>query len=164
MKKKVYLLGLLSVITFVACKKEVQVTQPTTTNTNVAEDAQNPTAVSLTDLPAAALATINQHYTQENIASYEVKTIPIIGKSYEVKFNDGAEIDFDSNGVWHEWKDAKGLPKEIVPANIQTYLSKNYASTFATSMDKEDKKIKIELASDIDLEFDSNGNFVRIDK
>ena len=163
MKKNFLLLLALSSLTFVSCKKEVTVT-PTATQT---ADSLNQTAqknnVNFTDLPVKALETINSHYSQDNIASYEVKTIPVIGKSFEVKFNDGAEIDFDSDGVWHEWKDAKGLPKGVLPENIKTYLSKNYASTFATAIDKEDKKIKIDLASDIDLEFDANGNFVRID-
>lgn len=168
MKKCILLCSVFGIFALASCKKEVTVTPNTTTttettNANVAEDVQNPTAVNLSDLPAAALKTINKYYKQDNIASYEIKTVPVIGKSYEVKFNDGAEIEFDGEGNWHEWKDAKGLPKEIVPANIQTYLSKNYASTFATSIDKEAKKIKVELASDIDLEFDGNGNFVRID-
>lgn len=167
MKKNFLLLLALGGLTFVSCKKEVAVTPSSTnsdtvTNQNAAEDVQK-NNVNFTDLPVKALETINSHYNQDNIASYEVKTIPVIGKSYEVKFNDGAEIDFNSDGVWHEWKDAKGLPKGVVPDNIKTYLAKNYASTFATSIDKEDKKIKINLASDIDLEFDGDGNFVRID-
>ena len=163
MKKNFLLLLALSSLTFVSCKKEVTVT-PTATQTadSLNQNAQK-NNVNFTDLPVKALETINSHYSQDNIASYEVKTIPVIGKSYEVKFNDGAEIDFDSDGVWHEWKDAKGLPKEVLPEAIKTYLSKNYASTFATAIDKEKDKIKIDLASDIDLEFDTNGNFVRID-
>lgn len=163
MKKNFLLLLALSSLTFVSCKKEVTIT-PTATQTadSLNQNAQK-NNVNFTDLPVKALETINSHYSQDNIASYEVKTIPVIGKSFEVKFNDGAEIDFDSDGVWHEWKDAKGLPKEVLPEAIKTYLSKNYASTFATAIDKEKDKIKIDLASDIDLEFDTNGNFVRID-
>lgn len=167
MKKNFLLMLAVASLTVVSCKKEVTVTpnatQTTdTTNQNVVEDVQK-SSVNFTDLPAKALETVNSHYNQNNIASYEVKTIPVIGKSYEVKFNDGAEIDFDSSGVWHEWKDAKGLPKGVLPEAIKTYLAKNYASTFATAIDKESNKIKVDLASDIDLEFDVNGNFVRID-
>lgn len=169
MKKSVLSLFAIGMLSLTACKKEVKV-NPTgatvteqTANTNVAEDVKSP-SVNLADLPAAALASINQHYKQENIASYEIKTIPVVGKSYEVKFNDGAEIDFDGNGAWHEWKDAKGLPEGVLPANIKAYITKSYANTFATSIDKEGKKIKVELASDVDLEFDAQGNFLRIDK
>lgn len=168
MKKNVVFIAILVSFAIVSCKKEVQVAPAATntetvTNTNTAEDVQV-TNANFKDLPAKALETINSHYSENNIASYEIKTIPVIGKSYEVKFNDGAEVDFDEQGVWHEWKDAKGLPDGVLPANIKDYVTKNYGSTFATSIDKEKNKIDIELASGVDLEFDTNGNFVRIDK
>lgn len=169
MKKHVLVLGVCVALGVTACKKEVEVNPTGATNTtanqntNVAEDVRA-TNVNLADLPANALNAINQFYEQENIATYEIKNIPIVGKSYEVKFNDGAEVGFDENGNWHEWKDAKGLPDGILPVVVKEYVAKNYANTFATSIDKEDNKIKVELASDVDLEFDVNGKFLRIDK
>ena len=39
-----------------------------------------------------------------------------------------------------------------------------FVLTFVGCKDKEDNKIKVELASDVDLEFDVNGKFLRIDK
>lgn len=165
MKKNVLFITLLGTFAMMSCKKEVTVT-PTTNDAisnNTVEDVQV-TNNNFKDLPAKALETINSHYTDANIVSYEIKTIPIIGKSFEVKFNDGSEIDFDENGTWHEWKDAKGLPDGVLPANIKEYITKNYGSTFATSIDKEKDKISVELATDVDLEFDANGNFLRIDR
>lgn len=160
--KKTLFIFMVTLMSLTACKKEVVVTpSPAAVEKGSGTNTQ---PVSLTDLPEAALTTINQHYRQEDIASYEVKTVPVIGRNFEVKFNDGAEIDFDSNGNWHEWKDAKGLPKEIIPEKIASYIGKNYANTFATSIDKEAKKIKVDLASDVDLEFDEAGNFLRIDE
>jgi len=161
MKKTLFIFAV-GLMSLTACKKEVVVTPAAATVEKGSATAAQ--AVSLTDLPEAALSTINQHYRQEDIASYEVKTVPIIGRNFEVKFNDGAEIDFDSNGNWHEWKDAKGLPKEIVPEKIASYIAQNYANTFAVSIDREAKKIKVDLASDIDLEFDEAGNFLRVDE
>lgn len=160
--KKTLFICTVTLLALTACKKEVVVTPSAVTPEKTADNTTTP-AVSLTDLPEPALATINKHYRQEDIASYEVKTVPVIGRNFEVKFNDGAEIDFDSNGNWHEWKDVKGLPKEVVPEKIASYIAKNYANTFATSIDKEAKKIKVDLASDVDLEFDEAGNFLRID-
>lgn len=160
--KKTLFIFMVTLMSLTACKKEVVVTpSPAAVEKGSGTNTQ---PVSLTDLPEAALTTINQYYRQEDIASYEVKTVPVIGRNFEVKFNDGAEIDFDSNGNWHEWKDAKGLPKEIIPEKIASYIGKNYANTFATSIDKEAKKIKVDLASDVDLEFDEAGNFLRIDE
>lgn len=166
MRKSFLMVLAVTTVGLVGCKKEVKVNptgETVVNNSNVAEDVQA-ASVNLNDLPSNALATVNKFYQSANIASYEIKNIPVIGKSYEVKFNDGAEIDFNENGDWHEWSDAKGLPDGVLPSSIKNYITKNYANTFATSIDKEDKKIKVELASDVDLEFDTNGNFLRIDK
>lgn len=163
MRKIVLTISFFGFLTLLACKKEVQVT-PAAATDSTTSTASSDKNVNLADLPAAALTLINKYYKQDNIASYEIKTIPIVGKSFEVKFNDGSEIGFQENGDWHEWKDAKGLPADILPLAIKTYLTNNYSKTFATSIEKESKKINIELASGVDLEFDQDGNFVRIDQ
>ena len=106
-------------IAFVSCKKEVIVDQnnstPATTtdaNTNVAEDVNTPNNSTIqNDLPANALAFVNTNFNNIGIASYEMKNIPVVGKSYEVKLNNGVEIDFDEAGNWHELKDPVGYNK-----------------------------------------------------
>lgn len=162
---------LLLTIAFVSCKKEVVVDQnysaPATTtdaNTNVAEDVNSTNASSIqNDLPANALAFVNTNFSNTGIASYEIKNIPVIGKSYEVKLNNGVEIDFDEAGNWHELKDPRGVQQSLIPTAIHTYVEQNYKGTFVTSIDKEKDMIKVDLANDVDLEFDLNGNFLRID-
>lgn len=162
---------LLLTIAFVSCKKEVVVDQnysaPATTtdaNTNVAEDVNSTNASSIqNDLPANALAFVNTNFSNTGIASYEIKNIPVIGKSYEVKLNNGVEIDFDEAGNWHELKDPRGVQQSLIPTAIHTYVEQNYKGTFVTSIDKEKDMIKVDLANDVDLEFDLNGKFLRID-
>lgn len=170
-KMKITFSILLLTIAFVSCKKEVVVDQnysaPATTtdaNTNVAEDVNSTNASSIqNDLPANALAFVNTNFSNTGIASYEIKNIPVIGKSYEVKLNNGVEIDFDEAGNWHELKDPRGVQQSLIPTAIHTYVEQNYKGTFVTSIDKEKDMIKVDLANDVDLEFDLNGNFLRID-
>ena len=165
MKKKILLSMAVASLITVACKKEVVVTPASNSVEETTVNKNNQTVNNnLRELPQSILTVINKYYNQNNVASYEIKNVPVIGKSYEVKFNDGAEVDFDENGNWLEWKDPKGLPGDILPENIKSYLKQNYSNTFATSVDKEKNKISIDLASGIDLDFDSQGNFLRIDK
>lgn len=165
MKKQIFALGLISALALISCKKEVTITpsNPTVENSNSAEDVKTTNQVTA-DLPTKAIETINNFYNQSEIASYEIKNLPVIGKSYEVKFNDGSEIDFDEQGNWHEWKDAKGLPVGVLPASAKDYLGKNYNQTIAVSVEKENDLLQVELANDIDLIFGSSGNFIKIDK
>lgn len=161
MKKNLLLSVFAAAAVLVSCKKEVTITPATDIQEESSAAAINSKISE--DLPENIREFINQHYNQQDIASYEIKTIPVKGKTYEVKFNHGAEIDFDESGTWHEWSDPKGLPDGVLPENIKSYIDQHYGTTFATSIDIEKNEIKVDLASDIDLEFDTNGNFIRID-
>lgn len=155
-------------ISFFSCKKEVVVNSPVsapTENSNVAEDVNvNNLTDNLKDLPANSISFIQENFSDSNVASYEIKNVPVIGKSYEVKMNNGVEIDFDSEGNWHEIQDARGVNANLLPISIKNYVDQNYKGTFVTSIEKDKNKIKVDLANDVDLEFDVNGNFVRVDK
>jgi len=114
------------------------------------------------DLPENVKAFLKKYYPDATVTAYEIKTIPE-GKKYEVKLNNGAEIDFDNDGNWEEISDKQGIPEYIIPKNIQSYVSKTYPGIKIESIDKEQNKIKVELLNDLDLEFDLQGNFLRID-
>jgi len=154
---------------FASCEKKVIVQNPvpaqeTARDVQLADSSSSAaSAVQNQDLPKKVKDFLNQYYPNATIAAYEVKTIPAIGKKYEVKLNNGAEIDFDSNGNWEEISDKQGVPDTLIPTSIKSYVSKNYQGTKIESIDKERNKIKVELINDLDLEFDLKGNFLRID-
>ena len=104
-----------------------------------------------------------KYYPKATVAKYESKTT-VAGKKYEVKLNNGAEIDFDKNGNWEEISDKQGIPTALIPAKIKIYLDQKYKGIKVEAIDKEKNKIKVDLINDIDLEFDKNGKFLRIDK
>lgn len=120
-------------------------------------------SVPFQQMPANVKNFLAKYYPNATVAKYESKTT-IVGKKYEVKLNNGAEIDFDKNGNWEEISDKQGVPTALIPASIKTYLAKNYKGVKVESIDKESNKIKVDLINDIDLEFDKNGKFLRIDK
>lgn len=123
---------------------------------------QNPTAENQ-DLPAGIKTFVAQHYPNINMASYEIKNLPGIGKKFEVKMNNGAEIDFDKDGNWEEISDGQGVPEALIPNAIKTYVSRNYKGIKVKSIDKEKNKTKVDLLNGTDLEFDANGKFLRVD-
>lgn len=114
-------------------------------------------------MPANVKSFLAKYYPKATIAKYEAKNT-VVGKKYEVKLSNGAEVDFDKNGNWEEISDKQGVPSALIPGSIKTYLAKNYKGVKVESIDKESNKIKVDLMNDIDLEFDKNGKFLRIDK
>ena|SRR6218665_161455 len=114
------------------------------------------------EMPATIKSFLAKYYPKTTVVKYEAKST-VVGKKYEVKLNNGAEIDFDKNGNWEEISDKQGVPTALIPAKIKTYLDQKYKGVKVESIDKERNKIKVDLQNDIDLEFDKNGKFLRID-
>ena len=102
-------------------------------------------------------------HSYAELSGNEIKTSAIDGKTYEVTLNDGTEIELKENGEWKEIKDIKGIPSAIFPSTIKSYLQANYNNITVEKIEKESRGYKVELINNIDLEFDNNGKFVRID-
>ena len=87
---------------------------------------------------------------------------------YKVYLSTGYKVEFDSNGNWTEIesKGNAGIPSGLVPASIQSYVTTNYNGYTISSIEKEVFGYQVEIVSgksDIDLKFDTNGNFLGID-
>lgn len=119
-------------------------------------------SASFQTMPANIKSFLAKYYPKATVVKYESKST-VVGKKHEVKLNNGAEIDFDKNGNWEEISDKQGVPSALIPAKIKTYLAQKYKGVKVEAIDKEKNKIKVDLINDIDLEFDKNGNFLRID-
>ncbi len=175
--KKVASISMLSLLTvlFSCEKKETVVYQQPSTSTSdpsapaVTEPVQNtPSGTTQSNqqsvsTPAVVTSFLNKHYPNIAIAKNEIKTSAIDGKTYEVTLNDGTEIELKENGEWKEIKDIKGIPSAIFPSTIKSYLQANYNNITVEKIEKESRGYKVELINNIDLEFDNNGKFVRID-
>lgn len=83
---------------------------------------------------------------------------------YKVYLANGMKVEFDSSGNWKE-VDGKHqkLPYGFIPVSIRNYASKNFPNTYIVKIEKERWSYKAELSNGLDLEFDRNGNFRRID-
>ena len=116
-------------------------------------------------LPQTAKTFINQHFKGGDISV--IKLDKTLGKvtEYEVIMQDGTEISFDRNGNWDnvEMPIKKSVPKAIVPAEIASYVAKNYPNQRIVSIDKERSGYEIELQNGVDLKFNKAGQFKRVD-
>ncbi|MNK30380.1 hypothetical protein D3C87_487970 [compost metagenome] len=119
-------------------------------------------SVPFQQMPANIKSFLAKYYPKATVAKYESKNT-LVGRKYEVKLNNGAEIDFDKNGNWEEISDKQGIATSLIPVKIKAYVDKKYKGVKVEAIDKEKNKIKVDLNNDIDLEFDKNGNFLRID-
>lgn len=82
-----------------------------------------------------------------------------------LELSNGIELDFDENGNINEMesKNKEALPETTIPTNVAGYLKTNYAGIAITGWEKDSKGQEVELADGTELEFDKDGNFLKID-
>lgn len=116
--------------------------------------------IPVTQLPEGAKTFVATHFPGKKIF-YAQKD----GRKYEVRLDDGTEIDFDRKGVWDkvDCHDFQAVPATIIPAPIAAYVKTNFSTIFITKIDKERYGYSIELSNDIELKFDKLGNLIGVD-
>lgn len=85
---------------------------------------------------------------------------------YDVTMKSGFEFEFDGTGQWVDIDAPNGqiVPEAIIPYNIATYLSENYSGQGVTEISKETYGYSVDLTNGLDLTFDTNGQFMGVDK
>lgn len=119
------------------------------------------------DLPAVSKSFVSENFAGAKITSSK-KDKEGTSFEYEVKLDNGVDIKFDQNGQWLDVEmrnDREALPSTafILP-NIVNYVSTNYASVGINGIEREAHGFDVELTNDVDLEFNAEGNFIRIDR
>ena len=56
--------------------------------------------ITFTELPQKAQAFVKKHFSQKDVILVKMDTKFLVSKEYEVKFNNGTEVEFDSDGEW----------------------------------------------------------------
>lgn len=125
--------------------------------------ADNEKVIPVSQLPTAAQQFIKEHFANEKVALAKVET-EFVSKSYEVIFDNGNHIDFDSKGNWEEI-DCKfsSVPTAVIPTTIMEYIKDNYPDTTVKKIEKDRREYEVKLSNHIELSFDLKFNLTDID-
>lgn len=87
------------------------------------------------------------------------------GKSYDVIFSNGDDIEFDRKGVWTSIESRNAaVPDAVVPKQILDYVNNNYKDAAIRKIDKEERgAYEVELSNGLDLKFNSSFKLVEVD-
>lgn len=114
------------------------------------------------ELPEVVKKNVTKYFGKKGIGKI-VKDVELRKTVYDVYFNDQTEAEFSSMGELKEAKSYNGLPNAVVPTKIQAYVNKHYPNVKVTKWKKSRNKQEVELSNGLDLEFDLNGQFLRVD-
>lgn len=120
--------------------------------------------IEFSQLPKLAQDFITMYYDRDDVSYIQQDAEFLRGKTYEVHLVDGKEIEFDSKGKWTEVNAQKdAVPSDIIPAAIREHVHKSFPNNTIVEIKQSSRKYEVELSSGLDLEFDTKGNFLRID-
>ena len=130
------------------------------TNCAIAQDKM----ITFAELPAKAQTFIKTHFDEKEVAGVYEDTEYMVQKEYSVYLNDGTELEFFSNGDWEEVKTRTGqVPDKIIPSAILQHIQRQFPNTFVKEIKKKRYGYEVEISNGLDLEFNKNGKFLRID-
>lgn len=118
--------------------------------------------IAVSQLPTAAQTFIKTNFSSDKVSHAFIDEG--FSTEYEVYFENGNQIEFDKNGQWKEVKCVIGkVPAKIIPVSISKYISQYFNGTDIIKIKKDRRGYEVELRNEIELEFDLNGNFVKMD-
>ena len=129
----------------------------------ISSNAQE-SVITKNELPQTAQKFISDNFSIISI-DYVKMDKEILSTDYKVKFTDGSEVEFDSKGEWMEVDGNKtNIPTGFIQKSILTYVKAKFPNAQIEKIEKgRFGKQEVKLSNGLELEFNSKGEFKRID-
>ena len=130
----------------------------------IASCSNETTTSDISATPVAVQNTVKDNFSS-NVIAVTTETNTFGEDEYEVVLADGTKVEF----LGDEWKEVsvpagQNVPVTFVIEPIQTYVATNNPGQSIVKIERKDKKgYEIKLSNGVEIVFDSNGNFVKID-
>lgn len=114
-------------------------------------------------LPLAARELIDKQFSHRKVDFIKIEKDLFEETSYEVKLDDGTELEFNSKGGWVEI-DAKDddVPSEFIPESIQKYMKDHYKGEKIVKIERDRKGYELTLENGLEVNFDQFGKFLKL--
>ena len=105
---------------------------------------------------------VGQYFPQANILLVNAEW-----DEYEVRLSDGTQIDFTRKPEWKKIDCEHSnvytsVPAELVPTQIASYVSSNFAGTEVIKIDRDRRDWEIELNNGIEVKFNKKFAVIEI--
>ena len=117
--------------------------------------------IEVSELSKPAQEFLKKHFSNTTIESVK-KDAEHGEKGFEVKLQDGTEVEFWKDGSYREVDGGdKPIPTAFIPDNIKAYVAKNHPNEKITHIDYGHKDLDVDLTNNIDLEFTKEGKILK---
>ncbi|MFK8267497.1 PepSY-like domain-containing protein [Capnocytophaga cynodegmi] len=121
--------------------------------------------VTQNELPQEAQSFIKKHFSQYTLDYIILDKEYFSSDDYTVRFSEGLKIEFNEKGEWTEIDgNYTEIPTEFISKNITSYVKAKFANTRIVKIERGFFGTQeVKLSNGLELEFDSKGNFKRVD-
>ncbi len=114
------------------------------------------------EIPSAIMTYKTTHFPNNGI-SRAIKDTELNTITYELDLVGNFELDFNADYQITDIDGASKLPDSVIPQPLLDYVSQHYADNFITDWELEANYQQIALNNGVELEFEMDGTFLRID-
>ena len=117
--------------------------------------------ISFEELPKKAQTFVGSYFNGLEITFVRME-VELTKTEYTVRFGNGMEVEFNSNGDWVEVEShLECLPKGFLDGKILSFLDQHHKGHCLHEIARQRHKIELELSNGLQLIFKKNGEFLR---
>ena len=116
----------------------------------------------LTDIPSEISNYVSTHFP-ENPIIQAIKDTDGFELTYDITLEGGFFIEFNRKKEVIDIEGLTKLPDSVIPAKLLEYATTNYPENYIIGWELDDRNQQIKLENGLELEFNMNGDFLRID-
>lgn len=119
--------------------------------------------VPYTEVPAEIQTYLKTHFPNNTVLQSELDN-GWFKKEYEILLSNNVKLEFNEKNNIKNIDAKSALPESVIPSAISKYIKSNYPNNFITEWDLDAKRQSVELNNGVELEFNLEGKFLRIDQ
>lgn len=117
----------------------------------------------MAQLPEPARQFVQKYFSQHHISYIKIDR-ELFSTEYKVVLTNGDELEFDADGEWKEVECKRtSVPVVMIPQEVDRYLKDNFPTDSVEKIKRTSRIIEVELNNGLEVIFDADGNFKRMD-
>ena len=126
--------------------------------------ADNDKIITREELPEKAQIFLTKHFADVEVLYAKAERDMGVITSYDVVLDGNVKVEFNRSGEWINVDcEHSQVPNSVLPQGVLDYVSSKFAKAYVVEIERGLMGYDVKLSNDLDLDFDKNGKFLRVD-
>ena len=126
--------------------------------------ADNDKIITREELPEQSQMFLTKHFAEVDVLYAKAERDMGVVTSYDVVLDGNVKVEFNRSGEWTSVDCERGqVPDSVLPQGVLDYVKKKFAKAYVVEIERGRMGYEVKLSNDLDLDFDKNGKFLRVD-